>query len=223
MDKLAILTIGQSPRIDAVSDIETVLGNGVHVVEYGALDRFSEEEAIEKLKPSDNERVLVSRLRSGREIKMSEEKVHKLVEETINIIERDGIDKTLLFCTGKFPQYKYKGLLIVPYELIHGITKILAKEEKVGIIIPNEDQVESSIRFWAESGVKVVVKTVSPYTEGIEEFSKKAKDFKDEDVSFIVLDCMGYSMEMKKMVLEKSKKPVLLSRSFVGSVVKELF
>ncbi len=223
MNKLGILTIGQSPRVDAIPDIKEVLGNEIHIVEYGALDRFSEEEAIEKLYPLEEDKVLVSRLKSGREIKMSEEKAHILVQETITTIEEDGIDKILLLCTGKFPQYKYKGLLIMPYEIIHGLTKILGKEKKIGIIVPNEDQLENSIRFWGETGIKVVAKAVSPYSGSIEEFQSKASEFKKEDIPFILLDCMGYSTAMKKIVQERSGKPVILSRTLVGRIVKELF
>ena len=223
MDKLAVLTIGQSPRVDAIPDIKDALGSEIQIVEFGILDRFSEEEAIEGLYPSYGDRVLVSRLKSGRGIKMAEKKVHELVQETITYIEEDGIDKILLLCTGKFPNYKYKGLLIMPYEIIHGLVKILAKEKKIGIIVPNEEQVESSIKLWKETGIEVVAKSASPYEEELEKLENIANQFKDEDVLFIVLDCMGYSKNMKKIVQERSGKPVILSRTLIVQILKELF
>ena len=49
MNKIGILTIGQSPRVDVIPDMKDVLGNEIQIIEHGILDKFEEEEAINAL------------------------------------------------------------------------------------------------------------------------------------------------------------------------------
>lgn len=223
MTKLAVLTIGQSPRVDLIPDMKKVLGEEIDIVEYGILDKFKEEEAIKLLKPLEGDTVLVSRLNSGKEIVMSEEKVYPLVQEYISYIEAQNIDNILLLCTGKFPDFNFKGMLIKPFDIVHSVVKGLANSKKVGLIVPDENQIENSLKLWKDTGVEGSIKFATPYDKDTENLGKIAEDFKDEDIPFIVLDCMGYSTEMKKIVQERSGKPVILSRTIIARVVKELF
>lgn len=223
MNKIGILTIGQSPRVDVIPDVVNVLGNEIEIIEHGILDKFTEEEAIGGLYPEKNDTVLVSRLRTGREIKMAEGKVYTLVQEYISLMESENIHKVLLLCTGKFPDFKFNGILVKPFDIVHSVVKSLANDRKIGLIVPNEDQICSSTEFWGETGVDVLAKSASPYDEDTLKLAKASEKFKDEDVSFIVLDCMGYSVKMKKIVQERSDKPVILSRTIVARVIKELF
>lgn len=223
MNKVGILTIGQSPRVDVIPDMKDVLGNEIQIIEHGILDKFEEEEAINALYPEKNDTVLVSRLRTGKEVKMAEDKVYPLVQEYILAMESENIHKVLLLCTGKFPDFKFDGILIKPFDIVHSVVKTLANGRKVGLIVPNEDQICSSTKLWSETGVNTLAKSVSPYDTNIEKLMKVSEDFKDDDVPFIVLDCMGYSVKMKKIVQERSGKPVILSRTIVARVIKELF
>ena len=223
MNKIGILTIGQSPRVDVIPDVVNVLGNEIEIIEHGILDKFTEEEAISNLYPEENDTVLVSRLRTGREIKMAEDKVYTLVQEYISLMESENIQNVLLLCTGKFPDFKFNGILIKPFDIVHSVVKSLANDRKIGLIVPNEDQICSSTKFWSETGVGVLAKSASPYDEDVEKLIEVSERFRDEDVSFIVLDCMGYSVKMKKIVQERSGKPVILSRTIVARVIKELF
>lgn len=223
MNKIGILTIGQSPRVDVIPDIVNVLGNEIEIIEHGILDNFTEEEAISTFYPEKNDTVLVSRLRTGREIKMAEDKVYTLVQEYISLMESENIHKVLLLCTGKFPDFKFNGILIKPFDIVHSVVKSLANDRKIGLIVPNEDQICSSTESWSETGVDVLAKSASPYDEDTLKLMKVSERFKDEDIPFIVLDCMGYSVKMKKIVQERSGKPVILSRTIVARVIKELF
>ena len=221
--RIAVLTIGQSPRVDVMPDIEAILGDEIQIIEYGILDPYEEEEAIEALKPKEGESILVSRLASGRGILMSEEKVHLLVQESISMIENMGIQKLLLLCTGEFPDYEYNGLLMKPYDIVHNIVKSLAGDKKVGIIVPDEKQKNKAYENWGKTKVDIVPKSASPYIGDFTDLINVSDEFKEEEVSFIVLDCMGYSSEMKKIVQERSEKPVILSRTIIARVIKELF
>ena len=94
----------------------------------------------------------------------------------------------MLLCTGKFPDFKFNGILIKPFDIVHSVVKTLANGRKVGLIVPNEDQICSSTKLWSETGVNTLAKSVSPYDTNIEKLMKVSEDFKDDDVPFIVLE-----------------------------------
>jgi protein AroM len=70
MKKIGILTIGQSPRPDVVGEFLNVFGSDYEILEKGALDDYSVEE-LRKRNVSDGERILVTKLVDGQEIKIS--------------------------------------------------------------------------------------------------------------------------------------------------------
>ena len=51
---------------------------------------------------------------------------------------------------------------------------------------------------------------------------KAADEVKDMDADLIVLDCIGYTQEMKEMFARKTKKMVVLPRTLLARVVSEL-
>lgn len=61
----------------------------------------------------------------------------------------------------------------------------------------------------------------SPYGDW-DALEKAAEEIKDLDADLIVLDCIGYTQEMKKMFAEKTGKKVVLPRTLLARVVSEL-
>ena len=64
MKKIGAITVGQSPRVDLIPEIQPILGDSVEIIQTGALDGLSKEE-IAKFVPRPGENVLVSRLTDG--------------------------------------------------------------------------------------------------------------------------------------------------------------
>ena len=54
-----------------------------------------------------------------------------------------------------------------------------------------------------------------------EELEKAAEEIKNSEADLIVLDCIGYTQEMKKMFAEKTGKKVVLPRTLLARVVSE--
>jgi protein AroM len=221
MERVATITIGQSPRVDLIPEISKLMRDDIEIIEYGILDPYTYEEAKNMLRPDKGDNVLVSRMRNGRQIEMKEELVPVLIQKCINNIEREGINIILLLCTGKFPKLEYKGLLLEPFLLLHSIVKDVASG-KIGVIVPDNSQIDQSIEYWEEGGNEIFVRAVSPYKSFFDNIEKEALDFKKEELSLIVLDCMGYSLEMKEKVKEITGKPVLLPRIVMAKLLEEL-
>lgn len=218
MRKVGLITIGQSPRVDVVPEIGRVLeGAGVEIIECGALDKLSREE-IEALTPREGEYVLVTRLRDGTEVKVARERILPLMQECINSLEH-SVDVLGLLCTGEFPELKSRKLLVEPSDLLLKVVESL-KVGKLGVVVPDPAQVGLTRRKWSRVSSDIKILSVSPYTGTLNDLAEASKELSDRDL--IVLDCIGFSTEAKRVVATVSGKPVLIPRTLLGRVLREL-
>ena len=82
--KIGAITIGQAPRTDITRDILPLLPDYMTLTEYGALDDMTYEEVMSQFAPSENDEVLVSRMRDGRQAKFTERFIRPLVQKKID-------------------------------------------------------------------------------------------------------------------------------------------
>jgi len=216
--KIGMITIGQSPRNDVVTEIRDILGP-VEIVERGCLDELTKQQ-IESLKPREGEPFLVTLLRDGSSIQVSKEKVTNLLQQRIKELERD-VDLIVLLCTGDFANLQSKKLIIELGKLIRKLIQgMLTKEEKLGVIIPSVEQMEQTKKKCAAENLVVAV--ASPY-ENQERLRDAAKALQAKDVRLTVLDCVGYTRQMKQYVQEITGKPAILSRTIAARIARELY
>ena len=74
---------------------------------------------------------------------------------------------------------------------------------------------------WREYVSQVTVIPASPYGSP-EELDRAARQAAEMDVDLVVMDCIGYSAEMKAKFHKISGKPVILSRTLATRVLMEL-
>lgn len=218
--QIGMLTLGQSPRTDVISDIGDILGSNVEIIECGALDGLSLEE-IKKLEPSLNEHVLVTRLKDGTEVKVSHEKIIARLNQCLQKLEeRSKI--LIILCTGTFPLLSQK-LLIEPSKLIKSVVQSLLPKGQLGVLIPTPEQTQVIESKWNREGISLKIEVLSPYqdtkTEIIQEVATK---FKDASVDLIVLDCMGYTKRIGDLIHTMTGIPVIVSKTLVARIVREL-
>jgi protein AroM len=218
---VALITIGQSPRTDVTSDVADILGPDIEILECGALDNLSLEE-IHKLEPTEGEELLVSRLRDGTEVRLAHERIIELVNRCVADSEK-STNVLILICTGEFPDAESNKLLITPSKVLFNIAKSLISQGKIGVLIPDLDQMSFVEKKWEREGISVVIESFSPYSKvSDEQIRRVANRFSEEKVSFIVLDCIGYSSALSRKLKELTGIPVILPRSMVARVVREL-
>lgn len=218
MRKIGLITIGQSPRVDVVPEIKEVLGDvKVEVVECGALDKLSKDE-IRALAPGEGEYVLVTRLRDGTEVRVAREKILPLMQRCIDSLE-PLVDMVGLLCTGEFPELKSRKLLVEPSDLLLKVVESL-RVSRLGVVIPDPKQVDLTRRKWGHVAPDLKIISVSPYTGTLEDLRKASEGLSDRDL--IVLDCIGFSTEAKRVVAAASGKPVLIPRTLMARVLREL-
>jgi len=220
MKKIGILTIGQSPRPDVVGEFLRVLGYDYEIIEKGALDDYSIKELRER-KVSAGEGILVTKLRDGLEIKISHDFVISNLQKCVDYLEGQNVEIILLLCTGKFPEFKSKHLVIQPSEIVRGTVAASLRSGKLAVVVPAREQIQKAKSDVFGKDVEVYYDTASPYGL-MNEIRELADRIAKENVDLVFLDCMGFTHEMKQMVKEITKKPVILSNALVAHVIQEL-
>lgn len=215
--KVGLITIGQSPRADITSEIKNVLGSNVEILECGALDGLTHDE-IKRYMPIGEEDLLVTRLRDGVEVKVSSTKIVPLIQSCIKSLE-DKVEIIGILCTGEFPHFSSKRPLIEPSLLLINVVKSLGVS-KLGVFVPDPKQLSKAFKKWGQVTSDIKVVAVSPYSGSMEALGEAAISMGDRDL--IVLDCMGYNSRIKRLVWEVTRKPVILPRTLMAGIMKEL-
>lgn len=221
MIKIGAITIGQSPRDDVVGDILPILGEEVTLLQAGGLDGLSREE-IQGFAPSPSDYVLISRLRDGSSVVFAERYILPRLQRCIETLEDQGAQLILFLCTGDFPPvFHSKVPLIFPCKVLNGLVPALASRGKIAVVTPTQQQVAQSEKKWREYVAEMTAIPASPYGPP-EELEQAAHQAAELDVDLVVMDCIGYTVEMKEHFQAVSGKPVVLSRTLAARVVMEL-
>lgn len=217
--RAGFITIGQSPRIDVVPEMKSILGKDVIIVERGALDGLSPEE-IQGLSPEEGEYVLVTRLLNGRQVTVSRERITERMQRCIDILERE-VDAIGILCTGEFPELRSNTVLIEPSLLLLKTVEAVRLKNSLGVLVPSVLQIPDQKGKWAAVGVEVCAVAVSPYTGTEGEIEKAGAELRECDL--IVLDCMGYNLRTRRIIRDITEKPVLLPRMLMARLIEELY
>ena len=76
-------------------------------------------------------------------------------------------------------------------------------------------------KAWERVVSKVKLINASPYGS-TEDIKKAAESLVSENIDLVVPDCMGYTQAIKDLVVETSKKPVILSRTSAARIAAEM-
>jgi len=220
MKKIGMLTIGQSPRDDILPPLKEILGEGFEIVEAGALDHLTMEE-VEGLEFRPDDYLLVSRMRDGTEVRIHKRLVLPLLQKRIHELEEEGVRITVIMCTGRFPQFESKGLIVTPQEMLKGVLKATLKKGKLAVVYPAEEQKPSAEKEYGREGITVYADHLSPY-EGEGGLEHLAERLSEADPDLILLNCFGFSSKVKEVVVDRTGKPAIQSNALVARVLKEL-
>jgi protein AroM len=128
----------------------------------------------------------------------------------------------VLFCTGEFPYLDSLRPIIKPDVLMKHLIPGILPRGRLGALAPSPEQAESMKTKWQKTGLEVVMDAASPYTGTEADFCAAARRLAAENVDLIVLDCIGFTGAMKRIVREESEKPVILPRTILGRVCGEI-
>ncbi|MCF0150670.1 MAG: AroM family protein [Firmicutes bacterium] len=220
--KIGAITVGQAPRVDVTCDITDIFPEDLQLLEKGGLDGLSRED-IEAFAPEEGDYVLVSRLTDGSSVTFAEKHIIGRLQQAIDELQRQGVRLIMIFCTGHFPESLHADVpMIFPDKLLHGVVPAIAGDADLITVTPSPLQVSQNESKWAPYVKSVKCFAGSPYggIEGLRPVAEQIAAWGRGDL--IVLDCIGFTKEMKQMFSQITGKPVILPRTLLARVVCEM-
>ncbi|MFC3419058.1 AroM family protein [Salinicoccus hispanicus] len=221
MTNLLAITIGRSPRKDISPVMERYLSDDIAVEQVGVLDDLTDYEMSVISSYSDQDEVLVSRVDDEHSIELNAKIVEDHLQKIIQNAENRGYKHILLLCTGTFPDIVLKtSNLYLPDQIISPVISNIAKHRKMGLLIPHENQKSMMEDKWGKYGLDPLIASASPYLD-LDEIVVSAKSLEQSNADFILMDCMGYTEEMKEAVSAQVTIPVILSNTLMVKILSE--
>ena len=219
---VGMVTIGQAPRVDVVTEMAKLMGSA-EIIERGALDGLTPRE-IEPLAPAAGDELLVTRLRDGRAVFLAKRRVTPLVQQRIEELEAEGVALTVLLCTGAFHGLRARRPLVEPHKILLGMLRGIRFEGRLGVLTPSARHVAQTEARWRSYGFDPVVAPLSPYDSAHAPVSAPAiaDALGAGSVGLVVLDCMGFRRETRVELEERLGVPVLAANLLVARLVAEL-
>lgn len=221
--KVGALTVGQSPRTDITIDLPDFLRRQIELVEFGALDRYTLEE-VEALPKMDGDYLLTSRMRSGEEVHVSRSHVLSELQRGIQVLERMGVKLILVFCTGELGALHSSVPLLEPNILLREVVPQYTQKKHVITIAPSENQITQSEQRWRQRmpGFSFTAMAVSPYQQ-LWDFKHAARQINLlKDADLVIMDCLGFTCQMKEMLEAQCDKRVLLPREILFQTAADI-
>jgi protein AroM len=217
---LGIATIGQAPRDDIAALFAQHAPAGSKVVLRGALDGLSDAE-VEALAPESGADTLYTRLRGGRDVKISKKAVIARSADVLARLRADGCDALVYACTGDFPPMAGDEGVLFPSRVLNGLSSALLPRGRLGLLIPLAEQAEKLASKWARPGLEIVAEALAP-SAGAEEADAAARRLAARKPDLVAMDCMSYTPATKAWVKPGLGVPALLAITATGRVLREM-
>ena len=219
--KIGIITIGQSPRKDVVPEMTAFFGEGVEVLERGALDGLTIEQ-VRTYAPEAGMVHLCTCMRDGSEVVVAKEKLLPRIQEAVDDLNRKQVTLILLLCVGEFPQFQSTCLVVEPQKIVdHCIEGLIGASHRLGIVIPIAEQEGWVRETFSKLTPSVTVAVASPYA-GQNDLSAAAAILNEAACDLIVMYCMGFNRQLTRTIREITAKPVIVSSAIVARTIGEL-
>lgn len=220
--RVAFFTIGQSPRSDVVPEMARLLGEHVHIDEFGALDGL-DAAALAALAPRDGQYRFATRMRDGAQIELDAAAAEARLAEVMRQADDAGYDVLVPLCTGTAIA-PMRTLVVEPQRVVDHLVAGMSEHcRKVGLVVPLAEQVDFFHMVVPLSCATEVVHA-SPYEADAEQaarnFAEVGKALASCDL--IVMHCMGYAARMREAVAQASGRPVLLSNRLVAQALSQI-
>ena len=217
---LGIATIGRAPRDDIASLFAQHAPRGTKVILRGALDGLSDAE-VDALKPEYGGDTLYTRLRGGRDVKISKKAVIARSPGVLEKLRADGCDVLVYACTGEFPPMPGDEGVLFPSRILNGLATGLLPRGRLGLLIPLAEQAEKLGAKWARPGLEIVTEALAP-SAGAAEVAAAARRLAAHKPDLVAMDCMSYTPATKEWVKPELGVPALLAITATGRVLREM-
>ena len=217
---LGIATIGQAPRDDIAALFADHAPAGTRVVLRGALDGLSNAE-VDALAPESGADTLYTRLRGGRDVRISKKAVIARSPGVLARLRADGCDVLVYACTGDFPAMAGDEGVLFPSRILNGLAAGLLPRGRLGLLIPLAEQADKLAAKWARPGLEIVAEALAP-SAGRAEAEAAARRLAARRPDLVAMDCMSYTPQTKAWLKPALDVPALLAITATGRVLREM-
>ena len=217
---LGIVTIGQAPRDDIAALFAQHAPEGTKVILRGALDGLSDDE-LARVRPLNGGDTLYSKLRGGRDVRISKQAVIERSPMALQRLRDDGCDVLVYACTGEFPPMEGDENVLFPSRVLNGMATGLLPRGRLGLLIPLAEQAEKLSAKWARPGLEVFAEALAPSADA-READAAARRLAARKPDLVAMDCMSYTPATKEQVKPALGVPALLAITATGRVLREM-
>jgi protein AroM len=220
---LGTLTIGQAPRRDITPILDQHIPSGVKRIDRGLLDGLSREAIAASYAAAAGEAVLVTRLADASAVQLSARKVHSALQGELDALEADGCNVVLLLCTGAFHGLRLRrAFLLEPDRIIPPAVAGIARDRRLGIIVPLASQITSESGKWKALEREPLFAAASPYTATPDAVAAAGQLLARSGAEALLLDCIGFVEAHRRELARVSDLPVILSNALMAKIVGEI-
>ena len=137
------------------------------------------------------------------------------MQSQIRRLGEKGAKCIFVLCTARFQGLRSQVPLIQPGDILNETIPKRSHNSAIGVLSPEQEQVEATRRDWQGIVDRLEVLTASPYGS-MAEIDGAARAFGQMDIDLIVLDCMGYTEKIRKRMETVAGKPVILSKTLAA-------
>ena len=219
MTKVALHSIGQTPRPDLTPFIVAALGIP-DIIITGALDPLTAKDVAPVAK---GDFPLETRLSDGTRVEVSASFLHPLIQAQIDEVENE-VDLHIVLCAGPFPDLVSKSLIVRPFEYACQVFA-RAKMRRLLVVVPFKGQVAPAHTKWSAVGFQTDVRSMNELEPGLTADTWLAKLASESTADALVLDYVGYSKAILDGVKRKVNIPVIdlgyLAIDFAREIITE--
>ena len=218
--KLGALVMGQSPRPEIAAMVRSIAGGEVDLDLRGALDGLARAE-IDALPPVDDADTIFTRLPNGDGVRISKRAIIAHGTDKLQSLADAGYDVTIVMCTGDFPAWMERFRVVFPSLTLRATVQSLQPGGRLGVFTPLAEQCPTCEVRWRAAGYDTCVIPLSPNADETET-RQAAITMRDYRPGFLVLDCMSYTRETKRIAREVVGAPAILALSSAIRTAMEL-
>lgn len=214
--RVAFVTIGQSPRDDVVPDILRSLDVPIESLEYGILDGVSRD-GLFQASPGPNDPALLTRLRDGTDVVLSMDWTSRRVREVYRDVAVQEIDLIVLMSTILGGAVAPAAATVYCDRVIdRAVAGFVRAEQKVGIVLPLKGQ-DDHIAHGNGGPDRGLVTIARPGDR--KALSTALKKLGGCDI--IMLHSVSYSEAESEAAKQITGKPVVLARHLVVNAIRD--
>lgn len=213
--RVAFLTLGQTPRSDMLPEILNHLDADIEAVEYGLLDGVTPAE-MHALAPGPGDHSLITRLRDGSDVVVSKAWIRERIAEVCGTVLDDRVDLVVLLSTGLIASVRPLCATLSSERVVdRTIEALISAGQSIGMVVPLREHIEEVVRETAkDTGVPGAVTGAVALPGDRAALLAAVEALDDKDI--IILHSISYGEADRALVMAASGKPVVLARRAVA-------